>query len=82
MKREHKAQHDIKQISRPDVDRDDQHPSLRRQTEVYLQKKDLVKDIWIGSGMIIIFMPLSIQMTMLLATVFLSFCILDETEDF
>lgn len=54
----------------------------RRLTAIYKQKQSLVKDIWIGSGLIIIFMPLSIQLTMLLATVFLSFCILDETEDY
>lgn len=57
------------------------HPHLRRQTAVYRQKRSLVKDIWIGSGLIVIFMPLSVQLTLLLATVFLSFCILDETED-
>ncbi len=53
----------------------------RRLTAIYKRKQSLVKDVWIGSGLIIIFMPLSIQMTMLIATIFLSFCILDETED-
>lgn len=57
----------------------EKHPSWRRYTRKYLRKKAIVKDVWIASGTMIIFMPLYWQITMLLITTFLSFCILDET---
>lgn len=57
------------------------HPHNRRYTAQYRRKQGLVKDIWIGAGLLIIFMPLGLQLTMLLATTFVSLCILDETAD-
>ncbi len=55
------------------------HPSWRRYTRKYQRKKAIVKDIWIASGILIACVPLNWQVTLLLTTTFLSFCILDET---
>ncbi len=60
-----------------DADLDEAELQLARR---HRQKKRLVRDIWIASGMFIIFMPLNLQITMLLLTTFVSFMILDETE--
>ena len=59
---------------------DGKHFSHRRRTAAYIQKKRLVKDVWIVSGCIILtnpVMPFLVFMGFL--TTFLSFMILDET---
>ena len=57
----------------------EQHPSWRRYTRKYQRKKAIVRNIWICNGIIVACLPLNWQIIVLLTTVFLSFCILDET---
>jgi len=53
----------------------------RRSSDKYLAKKSLVKDIWIGSGLIMLGSQAPAMIVfMSLLTTFLSFAILDETE--
>ena len=56
------------------------HPHRRRFTCPYRRKKGIVKNLWIGSGllMIVVATP-ALILAMALATTFLSFAILDET---
>jgi len=64
------------------VDRepDASHPHRRRFTPRYRRKRQLVKVIWICSGLIMILSPaLNLTLTLILATSFLSFIVLDET---
>ncbi len=52
----------------------------RRQSKAYLAKKSIVKDVWIGSGLIMLgsqSVPMICFMGLL--TTFVSFAILDET---
>lgn len=53
------------------------HPRWRRQTQSYRARKRYVRDLWIYSGVLIIFMPLSMQVFCLAALSFLSLSILD-----
>lgn len=60
---------------------DNNHPLFRRATWSYRRKMRIVKNFWIGAGLIVIvfpFLPLLVFLT--LATTFVSFSILDETE--
>ena len=59
---------------------DPDHPHRRRFTCLYRRKKGVVRSLWIGSGllMIVVATP-ALILTMVLATTFLSFVILDET---
>ncbi len=55
------------------------HPSLRRYTRKYSKKKQLVRDIWIISGAIMLCISIHALPVLALGTTFLSFMILDET---
>ena len=59
---------------------DRNHPHKRRFTGLYRRKKCIVRNLWIGSGllMIVVATP-ALILAMALATTFLSFVILDET---
>jgi hypothetical protein len=57
-----------------------QHPDLRRTTQSYKRKKRLVKNLWIGSLLIMIPLPPGAQLALALAATFLGLTILDETE--
>lgn len=53
------------------------NPDWRRQTPGYRARRGYVRDLWIYSGCLIIFMPLSLQVFCLAALSFLSLSILD-----
>ena len=53
------------------------NPDWRRQTPAYRARRGYVRDLWIYSGCLIIFMPLSLQVFCLAALSFLSLSILD-----
>ena len=56
------------------------HPHLRRFTPKYRAKKKLVKHIWIASACLMLWHPvIYFLISLMLATTFLSFIILDET---
>jgi hypothetical protein len=55
------------------------HPSFRRYTRRYLKKKQLVRDVWITSGVIMLCVPIHAMPVLVLGTTFLAFMILDET---
>jgi hypothetical protein len=60
---------------------DHEHPHRRRFTASYRRKRGIVKNVWIGSGLLMIALgsPPAI-LGIALGTVFLSFMILDETR--
>jgi hypothetical protein len=56
------------------------HPSRRRLTRRYRRKRDIVKNIWIGSGLVMLAQGSPALIVALgLGTTFLAFMILDET---
>lgn len=56
------------------------HPSRRRLTWRYRRKRDIVKNIWIGSGLVMLAQGSPAVIVALgLGTTFLAFMILDET---
>lgn len=55
------------------------HPGWRRHTRRYRIKRRIVREIWLWSGAVMIFLPLGALLTLALATTFLSFAVLDET---
>ncbi|MEX0730951.1 MAG: hypothetical protein WED00_11245 [Aquisalimonadaceae bacterium] len=55
------------------------HPSWRRTTRKYRLKKKIVRDLWIGSGLLMIPAPPMLVLVLALTTVLLSLVILDET---
>lgn len=56
------------------------HPSRRRLTRRYRRKRDIVKNIWIGSGLVMLAHGSPALIVALgLGTTFLAFMILDET---
>ena len=56
------------------------HPSRRRLTRRYRRKRDIVKNIWIGSGLVMLAHGSPAFIVALgLGTTFLAFMILDET---
>lgn len=60
---------------------DPQHSHGRRLTHSYKKKQDIVKNLWIGSGLLMLVigvLPYLVAAT--LFTTFISFVILDETE--
>lgn len=60
-------------------DRD--HPHKRRFTPGYRRKKDIVRNVWIASGLVMIVQASpALILAMALGTTFLSFVILDETH--
>ena len=60
---------------------DPNHSHGRRLTQSYKKKQGIVKNLWIGSGMLMLFIPvLPYLVAAALLTTFLSFVILDETE--
>jgi hypothetical protein len=59
---------------------DPTHPHRRRYTKRYRRKVDMVKSLWIGSGLIMLLCnSLALILGLALATTFLSFVVLDET---
>lgn len=59
---------------------DPNHPHRRRFTNRYRRKRDLVKNLWIGSGLLMVLCNnVALILVLALATTFLSFCVLDET---
>lgn len=59
---------------------DTEHPYRRRFTPAYRRKRRMVKNIWIGSGLVMIASgSTAATLGLMLATTFLSFMILDET---
>jgi hypothetical protein len=54
------------------------HPSYRRYTRRYRKKQRIVRDIWIVSGTLMLWVPLSFLLVLAMATTFLAFMILDE----
>ncbi|MGQ9424534.1 hypothetical protein ACXYTJ_01125 [Gilvimarinus sp. F26214L] len=59
---------------------DPAHSHGRRYTRRYRKKKEIVKSVWIGSGMVMLAFPtLPFIAALSLLTTFLSFVILDET---
>ncbi len=60
---------------------DEKHPHYRRFSKRYQKKRDMVKNCWIGAGLIALVFPLlHVAFTLTLLTTFVSFSILDETE--
>ncbi len=60
---------------------DPDHPHSRRYTDKYRRKQDLVKSLWIGSGLVMISFPaLPFIVGTSLFTTFMAFVILDETQ--
>ena len=57
------------------------HPHRRRFTPAYRRKRQWVKSLWIGSGILMILLSASpgLVAAIALGTTFASFCILDET---
>jgi hypothetical protein len=52
----------------------------RRRTPAYRAKQRLVKDLWLGAGLLILVQPvLPLAMIIGLLTTFIAFAILDET---
>jgi len=64
-----------------DCSPDASHAHRRRYTSRYRQKRECVKSLWIGSGLVMIAASASpgLVLGLALATTFASFCILDET---
>ena len=64
-----------------DAHPDPLHPHRRRFTRAYRRKRQWVKSLWIGSGLLMILLGASpgLVAAIALATTFASFCILDET---
>jgi hypothetical protein len=61
----------------PDAD----HPHRRRFTRRYRKKQDIVKNVWICSGLLMLVQATPAAILALgLGTTFLSFVILDETQ--
>jgi hypothetical protein len=59
---------------------DDRHPHRRRYTRRYRRKQQLVKGVWVASGLLILTKPVvNIAIAVVLASSFLSFMLLDET---
>ncbi len=63
-------------LSRNDLDA---HPHWRRATARYRRKKSMVLNLWIGSGLLMLFLSPPGIIVLALLTTFLSFTILDET---
>ena len=55
-----------------------QHPTFRRYTRRYRKKQKIVRDMWLVSGLLMLFAPLSFILVLVMATTFLAFVILDE----
>lgn len=59
---------------------DESHPHYRRFSARYKRKQSLVKNFWIGAGLITLAFPLlHVAFVLVLSTTLLSFCLLDET---
>ena len=59
---------------------DHRHPHKRRFTPGYRRKKGIVKNLWIGSGLLMIILATpALMLALAMGTTFLSFVILDET---
>lgn len=64
-----------------DHEPDRTHPHRRRFTAKYRRKQGIVKNIWIGSGLVMLAQATpAVIVGLALGTTFLSFVILDETE--
>lgn len=70
--------HGLSQAPKPDP----AHPHRRRYTLCYQRKKGIAKNLWIISGisMLISGAAPAIVASLALATTFVTFCILDETD--
>lgn len=63
-----------------DTSPDRNHPHRRRFTATYRRKRGIVKNIWIGSGLVMAVQATpAVIISLLIGTTFLSFVILDET---
>lgn len=73
-----RLQPDWMQDTRPDP----LHPHRRRFTACYRRKKNLVRSLWIVSGLIMLLQGANpaFVLCLALATTFMAFCILDETH--
>lgn len=59
---------------------DPNSPHRRRYTRAYRRKRELVKNLWIGAGLITLTNPtLSMALIVGLPMIFLAFTVLDET---
>lgn len=59
---------------------DPSSPHRRRFTRSYRRKRGLVKNLWMGAGLVILLQPtLAFLITVTLAMTFLAFVVLDET---
>lgn len=58
----------------------ERHPSWRRKTRKYRKKRQIVRDLWILSGLLMLSAPLGLMLVLGIGTTFLSFVILDETQ--
>lgn len=56
----------------------EKHPHWRRKSPQYAAKRRYVRDLWIYSGLLIIFLPLSVQIISVAALGFLSLSVLDD----
>jgi len=57
------------------------HHHYRRFSKRYQKKQSIVKNFWIGAGLITIIFPIMpLMVVLLIFTTFLSFSFLDETE--
>ena len=60
----------------------EEHPFFRRYSETYRKKRDIVKNFWIVSGcLMLIIAQLYAVVALALFTTFLSFSVLDETNN-
>ena len=81
MKIEHWLRRQILPASLQDCSPDKNHPHKRRFTAKYRRKKDIVRNVWIVSGTLMVLQASpAIVLAMTLGTTFLSFMILDETS--
>ncbi len=56
------------------------HPHRRRFTDLYRRKQGIVRNLWIGSGLLMLLIATpALVLAMALGTTFVSFVILDET---
>lgn len=65
-----------------DCDPDPAHAHRRRFTSSYRRKRECVKSLWIGSGLLMVLLSAApgLVLALAMATTFASFCILDETD--
>lgn len=61
-------------------DADPTHSHRRRYTAIYKRKQNIVKNIWISAGLVMLALPaIPLVVALALFTTFISFVVLDET---